>query len=113
MRAQPSTTLPASFSLLALATLGAALAIGCAPEDPTANGEVDTAEPVDTGGEAVTGGTVANAVSTSCSTSSVKALSMQIIQQGNCIAAGSYAAIPARAGRFQRCGQRKVAGEVL
>src|SRR5712671_3253929 len=39
-------------------------------------------------------GTVAHAAATTCSTTSVKGLSQQIIAEGNCIKAGAYAKVP-------------------
>jgi hypothetical protein len=46
--------------------------------------------------DAVTGGTVAQAVANSCTTKSVKGLSLQIIAEGNCMSPGAYAKMPAR-----------------
>lgn len=99
MRAQPSSSLPSSLTFLSFIAIGAVAALGCAPADPETalSNEVDTAEPAsDSADDAVTGGTVGGAVSSSCSTASVKALSMQIIQEGNCISPGAYSGIPAR-----------------
>lgn len=77
--------------------LGLALALflpACAAEAPDYASlygqEVDGPEPV---GEAVQAQTVAEAVANSCSTTSVKALSVQIVAQANCIAPGAFVAI--------------------
>lgn len=90
-------------SLLALpfllaATLGS---FGCAagPDESDPAAEADGPEPaetVDQSNEAVTGGTVAQAMANSCTTTSVKGLSLQIIEQGNCISPGAYAKVPSR-----------------
>ncbi len=88
-----------ALSFLLATTLGA---FGCAPvpddlED--LGSEVDGPEPdesVAQEGSAVTGGTVAQAAANSCSTGSVKALSLQIIAEGNCISPGAYAKVPSR-----------------
>jgi hypothetical protein len=78
----------------ALVLTAATIVVGCsASEDPQ---EVDTAEPTDNLDEAVSAGSVAAAVSNSCSTSSVKGLSLQIIAEGNCIEPGAFAAVPSR-----------------
>lgn len=74
---------------IATAVLGA-----CAPAEPEA--DVDTAEPTADESSGVSNGSVAAAVSSSCSTSSVKALSLQIIAEANCIEPGAYAKIPSR-----------------
>jgi hypothetical protein len=66
--------------------------VGCmAAEEPQ---EVDTAEPTDDLDGAVAAGSVGAAVSNSCSTSSVKGLSLQIIAEGNCIEPGAFSAVP-------------------
>ena len=62
----------------------------CAAEAPEYEQEVDGPEPV---GEAVQAQTVAEAVANSCSTTSVKGLSVQIVDQANCIAPGAFVAI--------------------
>jgi hypothetical protein len=82
-----------------LAILGASM-LGCAPageEDVDGADEVDTAEPADEGDQAVISGSVASAAANSCTTSSVKGLSLQIIAEGNCISPGAYAKVPTRA----------------
>ena len=55
------------------------------PDGPEPNGAVESGVSFDT---------VAKAVSGSCTTSSVKGLSLQIIQQGQCIEPDAYAAVP-------------------
>lgn len=91
-------------SLVVLSSVAALGAIGCAPaaadepDDPAAV-ETDSNEPSEelaNGSDAVTGGTVEQAIANTCGTVSVKGLSLQIIAQGNCISAGAYAAIPSR-----------------
>ena len=79
-------------SLVVLSSITAVGGIGCAPAAPEpddlAEVETDGPEPeetVDQESDAVTGGTVAQAVANSCSTTSVKGLSQQIIAEGNCM----------------------------
>jgi hypothetical protein len=74
----------ASF-LAALSVL--AVTAGCAPEAQ----ETDGPEPI---GEAAQAQTVAEAANTTCSTTSVKGLSLQIIAQGQCITPGAFVQIP-------------------
>lgn len=99
MRVQAFLSLTSLVLLSSIATLGA---VGCAasPQEPdSTEPEADGPEPaevVDQGSDAVTGSTVAQAVSNTCSTTSVKGLSEQIIAEGNCISAGAYAKIPSR-----------------
>ena len=101
MRAQAFLSLS---SLIVLSSITALGGIGCAPAAPEPDDnitevETDGPEPdesVDQGSDAVTGGTVAQAVANSCSTTSVKGLSQQIIAEGNCINPNAYAKIPAR-----------------
>ena len=72
--------------------LGASIAVtGCvgAPEEPESD-DSDVAQ----NEEAATGPTVAQAMANSCSTTSVKGLSLQIIGEGNCIKPGAYAKVP-------------------
>ncbi len=91
-------------SLVALSSIAALGSVGCAPTAPdelesAATPETDGPEPDEAtaqGSDAVTGGTVAQAVSNSCSTTSVRGLSEQIIAEGNCLSAGAYAKIPSR-----------------
>jgi hypothetical protein len=56
--------------------------------------EVDSEEPTGTRDDEVGSGTVANAVSNSCATSSVKGLSLQIIQEGRCLSPNAYVKVP-------------------
>ena len=100
MRVQAFLSLSSLVVLSSIATLGT---VGCAavPQEPgdTTEPEADGPEPaeaVDQGSDAVSGGTVAQARDNSCSTTSVKGLSQQIIAEGNCISAGAYAKIPSR-----------------
>jgi hypothetical protein len=90
-------------SLVVLSSITALGGVGCAPATPQELDSVapetdgpEPAETVDQGSDAVTGGTVAQARDNSCSTTSVKGLSEQIIAEGNCISAGAYAKIPSR-----------------
>lgn len=77
----------------AVVLTAATILVGCtAAEEPQ---EVDTAEPTDDLDGAVSAGSVGAAVSNSCSTSSVKGLSLQIIAEGNCIEPGAFSAVPA------------------
>ncbi len=100
MRVQAFLSLTSLVVLSSIATLGT---VGCAavPEESESVTEPETDGPepeeaVDQGSEAVTGGTVSQAVTNSCSTTSVKGLSEQIIAEGNCISPGAFARIPAR-----------------
>ena len=100
MRVQAFLTVSSLVVLSSIAALGG---VGCAPATPqdldSTAPEADGPEPaevVNQGSDAVTGGTVAQAVANSCSTTSVKGLSEQIIAEGNCITAGAYAQIPSR-----------------
>ena len=93
-------------SLVVLSSVAALGSIGCvaaadAPEEPGST-EVETdgnepSEELSQGSEAVTGGTVEQAIANSCGTASVKGLSLQIIAEGNCISPGAFSKIPARA----------------
>jgi hypothetical protein len=87
-----------ALSFLLAASLGS---FGCAagPDESDPASDVDGPEPDETvaqEGSAVTGGTVAHAAANSCSTASVKGLSLQIIEEGNCISPGAYAKVPDR-----------------
>ncbi len=84
-----------------VATLAAApLAVGCTaetPEDLSDDSELDgieAPEPVDQVDEAATSTTVAGAVTSSCSTTSVKPLSLQIINEARCMNPDAYVAVP-------------------
>lgn len=78
------------FGLTALAALA-----GCAAEDPHGDHdhEVDAPEPV---GVAVQAATVGEAAGSSCSTTSVKGLSQQIIDQSVCIDPNAFVKVPAQ-----------------
>jgi hypothetical protein len=71
----------------------AATQAGCVAEPM----DGDTDGPESTGQETdAISGTVAHAEETSCSTDSVRGLSLQIIAEGRCLHPGSYAKMPAR-----------------
>jgi len=91
---------PTQFRVLALAVALAATPVfaGCIAEAPPEelSGEaeaVESPEPTDTIDEAVAGSTVSQAAASSCSTSSVKALSLQIIAEARCLNPDAYVAI--------------------
>ena len=65
--------------------------LACAPEAPT-----EGREPAGVEADAVAPGTVAAAAESSCTTASVLGLTKQIVDEIDCIAPGTYAAIPAR-----------------
>src|SRR5258708_1504884 len=67
---------------------------GCAVAPPDEEPESD--EPTDQNDDAVVSGTVADAVSASCSTASVKPLSQQIIDEMTCMAPDGLAPLPDR-----------------
>src|SRR5690349_2798809 len=93
-------------SLVVLSSVAAFGSIGCvaagpdAPEEPgTTEVETDGNEPseeLSQGSDAVTGGTVEQAIANTCGTASVKGLSLQIIAEGNCISPGAFSKIPSR-----------------
>jgi hypothetical protein len=58
--------------------------------------EDDGPEPIGQDSDALSGGSVEHAMQTTCSTSSVKGLSKQIIAEARCINANAYAKLPAR-----------------
>ncbi len=82
-------------SLLPFALLlGSALAMsGCYAASPD-DGLDDFHEEETGSGEDAIIKTVGDAVSASCTTSSVKGLSLQIIAEGNCISPGAYSKVP-------------------
>jgi D-alanyl-D-alanine carboxypeptidase len=80
---------------LCVAALPLAIAAGCtAAPPPIDEEETDGPEPTGDLENGVTFKTVGEAVSGSCSTSSVKGLSAQIIAEGQCIKPDAYAAVP-------------------
>ena len=90
---------PVFSHLIATAFIACAapLAIGCsaAPEELSeAAQEADSPEPTGEREDQVGTSTVATAVSSSCATSSVKGLSLQIIAEGKCISPGAYVKVP-------------------
>lgn len=55
---------------------------------------IDGPEPTDDRDDSVVSGTVSDAVTSSCSTGSVKGLSLQIIAEGQCLAPNAYVEVP-------------------
>ncbi len=92
---------PTQIRVLAVAAALAATPVfaGCIAEAPPeelageAEGTPESPEPIDTVDEAVAGSTVAQAAASSCSTSSVKALSLQIIAEARCLNPDAYVPI--------------------
>ncbi|MEZ4294138.1 MAG: hypothetical protein R3B70_04110 [Polyangiaceae bacterium] len=83
---------------LALSAATTALALAsCAATPPPQPPETDGPEPTEDRDDGVTIHTVAEAVSGSCTTASVKGLSQQIIAEGQCILPDAYAEVPASA----------------
>jgi len=87
-------------SLLAALALAAAapLAASCAATPPEEeelahDHETDAAEPEERS-DAFSGGTVGDAAASSCATSSVRGLSLQIIEEGNCVQPGAFEPMP-------------------
>lgn len=77
--------------VLVLVSLGVAGIAGCAVEDTS---PVDGPEPNEPLGRATSGITVGAAVGSTCSTSTVKGLSDQIIAQANCTSPGAFSQVP-------------------
>lgn len=74
--------------------LALALSVGCAATtDPRPEVEEEAVSERD---EPVASGTVLQAAQSSCSTGSVKGLSLQIIEEGNCIEPGAFEKLPSR-----------------
>jgi 3D (Asp-Asp-Asp) domain-containing protein len=94
----PRPTVLRTLAALLLISGSSAAGAGCvaaAPEEPLEDEqEVDGQEPEEDGA-AFSGSTVADAVSGSCATSSVKGLSLQIIEEGACIEPDAYVEVPA------------------
>ncbi|HSN99226.1 MAG TPA: S-layer homology domain-containing protein [Candidatus Nanopelagicales bacterium] len=89
-------TRPALIALLALAA-AAPLVASCAaaPGEEEHDHEADgDAHDFEERGDAFSGGTVADAASASCTTTSVKGLSLQIIEESNCLQPGAFEALP-------------------
>ncbi|HLM72897.1 MAG TPA: M15 family metallopeptidase [Polyangiaceae bacterium] len=83
--------------VIAIAACAAPLAFGCsaAPDELSeAAQETDGLEPTGEREDEVGTSTVASAVTSSCATSSVKGLSLQIIAEGKCISPGAYVKVP-------------------
>lgn len=77
---------------LAAALVAVVLGAGC--EAPVPDQETDTGEPEEQLGEARLFATVGEAVNDSCSTGSVRGLSLQIIEQGRCIEPDAFTEVP-------------------
>jgi len=76
--------------LLSLASLA-----GCAPQASDEDSvETDGSEPSGQRGDAYSSGSVDDAVEQSCTTSSVKGLSLQIIAEGRCLTPGAFEPLP-------------------
>jgi hypothetical protein len=87
------------FAVLAALAAAPFAGAGCLSETPEEldDGELDGVEdpePVDQVDEAATSTTVAGAVTSSCSTTSVKPLSLQIINEARCMNPDAYVAVP-------------------
>lgn len=83
--------------VIAVTACAAPLAMGCsaAPDDLSEVAqEADGPEPTGEREDEVGTSTVAAAVTSSCATSSVKGLSLQIIAEGKCIAPSAYVKVP-------------------
>lgn len=99
MRSDLTTTLTRTTAILALAVGGAVLSASClsateAPEDAAEEEGVDGPEPTGDRGDAVASGNVADAAASSCSTGSIKGLSLQIIEEGKCMEPDAYVEVP-------------------
>lgn len=98
MNARPTSWIPgllATLAFVAIPALGAGCIAPAEPDDGTDPAlETDAEEPTGSRDDAVTGGTVNDAVANSCATSSVKGLSLQIIEEGKCIAPEAYVEVP-------------------
>jgi len=79
---------------VATAGLGASCSASPEPEAEAIESGVDGPEPTGERDDPVGSGTVGQAVTNSCTTSSVKGLSLQIIAEGNCIVQGAYEKLP-------------------
>jgi hypothetical protein len=77
-----------------LLTVAGLVASGCIAASDSEDQETDGPEPIAESSEASSSGTVAHALATSCSTDSVRGLSEQIIEEGNCLSDGAYAKVP-------------------
>jgi hypothetical protein len=86
-----SSSIRSGACVFALSALAASA--GCATDDPYGDQETDAPEPI---GVAVQAATVGEAASTSCSTTSVKGLSLQIIEQAACIDPNAFVKVPAQ-----------------
>ncbi len=76
------------------ATFIPVVAVSCAATPPTYPEEGDGSEPTEDRDDGVVIKTVAEAVSSTCTTASVKGLSKQIILEGQCINANAYVEVP-------------------
>lgn len=96
MSAHRTTVLP-HLIVIAMTACAAPLAIGCsaAPDELSeAEQEADGPEPTGEREDEVGTSTVGAAVTSSCATSSVKGLSLQIIAEGKCISPNAYVQVP-------------------
>jgi hypothetical protein len=91
------TTIFPHLIVIAVTACAAPLAIGCsaAPDELSeAAQEGDGPEPTGEREDEVGTASVGSAVTSSCATSSVKGLSLQIIAEGKCISPGAYVQVP-------------------
>jgi len=101
MNTAPLSSRLARIALLAFLAVAPATSVGCiAATDETDDAALEGGESAyideetDTREEGVSGGTVSQAAASSCSTTSVKGLSKQIIAEARCINPDSYVLIP-------------------
>ncbi len=88
--------LRSTLSLAALASVAALLAWGCAPASPEDDQELDGEEPTEETDAPVSNGNVEQAMSSTCSTASIKPLSQQIIDEMKCMAPNQFVDVPSR-----------------
>jgi hypothetical protein len=77
-----------------LVCLPIALLLGCSAAPPEDDTEIDGPEPTADREDAAGADTVSKAVSSSCSTGSIKGLSQQIIEEAACVDPGSFVMLP-------------------
>lgn len=82
-------------STLALAAVASLIVWGCAPPSPE-DQELDGHEPTEETDAPVSNGTVEQAMSSTCSTASIKPLSQQIIDEMMCMAPNGFVEVPSR-----------------
>jgi MYXO-CTERM domain-containing protein len=88
---------PSRLSRLALTLAPACLALACGPSEALDDPADDPLEPIATARARIS---VAEAASSSCSTTSVKGLSEQIVAQANCIEPGAFVPLPGGLGNL-------------